>query len=227
MESQLICATQGWEDPLWLESYFPEECPEDWRFSFYSNDFRGLWVPATFWDSPDIAIDQFRDDGDKDFYFVFELCEDWPTDATRIIKTLSTIRPQVACLVLPVSESASAQDLETAVKPLAKHYAIAFSIPNTHPEQQEIIAVAAEMDCSIVWHAESGKPCDSGRFLPLVTSEQDLRQLRGIIETAGAWIAESSEQDAHRNAGLFYRPHKTAPSAAMKARELAELLDIA
>ena len=45
----------GWRHKHWLESFYPEDLPvngsEDWRLSYYSNEFNTVMVPCDYWKS--------------------------------------------------------------------------------------------------------------------------------------------------------------------------------
>lgn len=45
----LIIGTQGWESETWLDFFYPENMPEDWRLDFYSNFFECVLVEESVW----------------------------------------------------------------------------------------------------------------------------------------------------------------------------------
>lgn len=39
----------GWEFPAWVNAFYPEDLPADWRLAYYANEFRGILVPDACW----------------------------------------------------------------------------------------------------------------------------------------------------------------------------------
>jgi len=215
MDSTLICGTQGWQHASWNTDYFPEECPQDWYFAYYSNDFRGVWIPACFWDQPD--IDLFLEDGDENFYYVFELPRNWITRVDSIIAILAPITAQIACLVVTPADGVDQSKWVPDAIRLSSTYPLALDIPTDNAPGAQL---AKQHGWSIVWQAEAGGPATPGQFLPVVTQQDDLRQLRQLIEVTAEWAGTT------RQAGIFVKPIRQAPEIAGKIRELAELLGV-
>jgi len=71
----LVVGAYGWNQSGWLESFYPEDMPEDWRLDYYSQFFQAVLVPESEWQS--WANDDIGDLAealeDETFYFVFEV----------------------------------------------------------------------------------------------------------------------------------------------------------
>ncbi len=67
----------GWNQAGWLESFYPEDMPEDWRLDYYSQFFKAVLVPETEWQSwtNDDMDDLVEALEDETFYFVFDVVE--------------------------------------------------------------------------------------------------------------------------------------------------------
>ncbi|WP_455366270.1 hypothetical protein [Kaarinaea lacus] len=42
---EIYVGTRGWEFPEWSGEFYPDDLPEDWRFSYYSNELQAVLVP--------------------------------------------------------------------------------------------------------------------------------------------------------------------------------------
>ena len=78
-ESQpnLRVGARGWQFNQWQGAYYPEDLPDEWRFSYYSNEFNAVLVPAEYLNS--YSIDDWvdwADDTGEDFSFYVELTSD-------------------------------------------------------------------------------------------------------------------------------------------------------
>ena len=79
--ADLVVGARGWEHPQWLEAYYPDDLPEDWRLDYYSNEFGCVILPADLWMTTDEdVIEQWLEEAEEDFMFFLELPEQ-PADA--------------------------------------------------------------------------------------------------------------------------------------------------
>ncbi|MCK4707419.1 MAG: hypothetical protein KAU21_02295 [Gammaproteobacteria bacterium] len=65
----------GWRHPEWEKDvFYPDDLPEDWQLSYYSNEFDLLVVPASDWSAEGYGEDDWLDDVEDKFVFYI----DWP-----------------------------------------------------------------------------------------------------------------------------------------------------
>jgi len=48
-EYGLRLGAYGWHHEHWLNSFYPQDCPQDWSLGFYANEFTAVMVPADYW----------------------------------------------------------------------------------------------------------------------------------------------------------------------------------
>lgn len=95
--AELVVGTCGWEHAPWLESYYPEDLPEDWRLNYYANEFGCMVLPAKIWMLVDKeTIEQWLEDVDEDFMFFIEL----PARKEDVTASLSTFAGRCAGAIL-------------------------------------------------------------------------------------------------------------------------------
>lgn len=64
---------RGWWDLADADHYYPCDLPEDWRLSYFANDFRATLLPAATWTTTDpLTIAQWYDDLSSGFRVVAE-----------------------------------------------------------------------------------------------------------------------------------------------------------
>ena len=74
MVSELHIGARGWQHSQWLTRFYPDGMPDDWRFSFYSNEFRAVLLPQTELLAADADVVQdWQDDIGEEFTFFIEL----------------------------------------------------------------------------------------------------------------------------------------------------------
>lgn len=66
----------GWDYSDWLGAFYPDDLPDDWRLTFYANEFPGVLVPETDWleaDSAELAA--WAADVEEGFRFYLEITQ--------------------------------------------------------------------------------------------------------------------------------------------------------
>ncbi len=58
---RLLVGAYGWQQAAMIEQYYPVDLPEEWRLSFYANEFSAVLVPATLWLAVDVELDEWLD----------------------------------------------------------------------------------------------------------------------------------------------------------------------
>jgi hypothetical protein len=86
-QTELLIAAHGWSHAAWCGEYYPEDLPEDWRLSYYSNEFRGVVVPAEEWVMVDpVEVERWVEDTPEEFTFYIEVTDlltDWAQFADK------------------------------------------------------------------------------------------------------------------------------------------------
>ena len=96
----------GWRQEHWLKSFYPEDLPvetdEDWRLTYYSNEFNAVLVPADYWCSGQMNdCEEWLDSVHTDFQFFIE-CRPYMFDEVslqELTSQLKKLKPQLAALV--------------------------------------------------------------------------------------------------------------------------------
>ena len=64
----------GWDYDHWEGLFYPDDLPQDWRFSYYSNEFRTVLIPWDYLQSVEPnTVQQWFEDVDDDFEFYVEV----------------------------------------------------------------------------------------------------------------------------------------------------------
>ena len=76
MTEELMVGTIGWDHSEWVGGFYPDDLPDDWRFSYYSNDYRAVLATADHFRPENIAdITEWAEDCDDAFRFIVEIPE--------------------------------------------------------------------------------------------------------------------------------------------------------
>ena len=89
----LTVASRGWNHTEWVGVFYPDDLPEEWRLTYYANEFSAVLIPAGEWLAADAeSCADWADDVAESFRFYLELPEEM--DAGEILDRLK------ACCVL-------------------------------------------------------------------------------------------------------------------------------
>ena len=106
MKITINLGAYGWRHKHWLKSFYPEDLPvyrsEDWRLSYYSNEFNAVLVPYDYWQSGEITdCEGWLDDVNEDFQFFVECHENMLENISlsELSDSLKKLQPQLSALV--------------------------------------------------------------------------------------------------------------------------------
>jgi hypothetical protein len=183
---ELVIGARGWNFDHWQSSFYPEDLPEDWRFSYYSNEFHSILVP---WETlQGVNANQTQgwlDDVDEDFVFFVEVAlhlsweEVWP-----VIKPLL---PQLGGIYLRAVDDVRIRPVDEAVveRLLRKAKAAAPVIVDHKAMDTRINAIAARYEAGCYWQPDSDHltQCPAQIAIAEITMRQHHpKSLKKIIE---------------------------------------------
>jgi len=190
----------GWRHKHWLTSFYPDDLPEDWQLTFYSNEFNAVMVPSVYWSEHSIVntivdCEQWLDSVHDNFDFYVQ-CQAEMFDvlpAEEILDQLKILRPQLAALVFDGDERELHDDIKTQIIALAESLEV------------ELIGINLDAGGSAVWREIDDSPLQPGlqpsaqqRCSKLACIENeltDMRMVRIMFERfASQFISRDTEQ---------------------------------
>jgi len=229
MPEPILIGTRGWDRPDdsrdgggraasgtaagWTGGFYPEALPDDWRLGYYVNHLRAVLVPAeTAARADEATVRAWAEDAYEEFRFVVEV----PATLADISRLIDPIRPQVAGLLLRVTDTVETGWLASRLQELAALSPVCVDLPAA-ARTPAMLDGLARHDAGLCWHADTeDAPRPGGRFMVALTSASAPKDLRRVLEALHAWQGEEGI------AGLFF----DNPEAAKQARLLAEIMII-
>ncbi|MFV1993620.1 MAG: DUF72 domain-containing protein [Acidiferrobacterales bacterium] len=224
----LLIGTRDWQNTVWSRKFYPDNLPDDWRFCFYSNQFRSVLIPGTVWESVTTEdISAWVEDSDDEFKVVCEL----PARFSEIItipelqdrwNSFQEITAPLANQMAVYLWSPSAKQLQQAdflsgaLDILSQAKPVSLLLTGKQTENLQVPGTRA----SICWSvANSEKPEPHGDFLVALCQENDLKRVRVVIEKLGEWMGED------RQAVLIFEGDN-ALVQSQQARMIAEMMAV-
>lgn len=105
----------GWEHERWVSTYYPEDLPSDWLFSYYSKQFRTVWLTATeLVNKTTEDLQGLIDDCDQGFEFLLEIPEpgesqDSQESLQRWVEASNILKEYILAYVIRVSADVTAE----------------------------------------------------------------------------------------------------------------------
>lgn len=227
MSKSIYVGTRGWEDTAWAARFYPEELPDDWRFCYYSNRLRAVFVPGTALASvAATTVAQWMEDSDPEFAMVVEVPADLArpsADASALdafIARMAALEGQLAgWLLAPPAGPVAARWLGDTLDRLNAVAPVCLDLAG-RADDPAIERVRIAHRAGRCWRpAQEPAPAPDGELLVCFAAEGTPRGQRRLLEDINRWQAQQ------RAAGLFFEgPDATAQ--AEQARVLAELMGI-
>lgn len=183
MVSELIIGARGWQYSQWITRFYPDDMPDDWRFSYYSNEFNSVLLPqAELLAAEEDAVKDWYDDIGEDFVFFVELDElqYWQDCLAR----LTPLRSLIGGFVLHASMW-SADDLAQCVVGI-KEWAPVCVDERMVASDESVLQIVQQHQLGCCWNAQHDAPAWREGVLSVALLEggfdYEPRQLREILE---------------------------------------------
>ena len=171
-------AARGWQHPAWADSFYPEDLPLDWRFSYYSNEFKSVVLPSQDLMHADLEeVSQWLEDCDEDFRFLVELDNtvDFSQRSLHAEK-LKMLEPQIGALIYrqPVVDQLGQQGVLRLLTTVPCHFLFMADADSGggHEDTRLVQLIDDEQD----------NPLVSGQLLYVTRKVNHPRQLRTLLE---------------------------------------------
>lgn len=189
---ELFVAARSWAHPSWLGSYYPDDLPDDWQLSFYSNEFRAIVIPASEWIGTDpVEIERWIDDTHEEFIFFLEV-EDPLTDWHDVNERTSCLGNQLGGFLLrPREADADLSILAASLASATRLAPVSLILPGQLELSQAGKDLLNEYKVECCWTVGEGEPdwtssqIDSVLAVARVIGNKTFtaREWREIIET--------------------------------------------
>lgn len=217
---QCIASTVGFDDSAWAASYYPDNCPADWRIAYFSNDFRGVYLPFDTWYEQPGFVHMLA----QELEAGFELTIGWPSlvqdrSVKAILDQLSPLQGAIRSVVIDAAAVGGEVCFRWAEE-IGQHYTVVFDHMTA-----EIATLAEQKNgarhCGVWRPALSDEPAMSGSLLIVILPCQSLRDIKQILSQLSAAARRGVR------IRLFFEPAAQSAARAMETRTLIELMGLA
>ncbi len=210
MKKNINPGAYGWHHKYWLKSFYPEDLPvnssEDWRLSYYSNEFNTVMVPFDYWQSGEtVGCEGWLDDVGENFQFYVECHENMLANISlsELTDSLKKLQPQLYGLVFLQANRSAKEKFTSVIDALGVEVFESVPVFNSTGEQVRL----------------SDNPFSSS----LVIVENDLSDLRAARTVVENIIAQWS--DAHsRELTIIFNYSKLKAENLSKFRSVLEIM---
>ena len=71
-DSSVRVGALGWQHAHWQDSFYPVDLPEDWRLSFYANEYSVVLLAESDWNSAEVDFADWIEDVPPGFQFYLQ-----------------------------------------------------------------------------------------------------------------------------------------------------------
>jgi len=157
-----MIGSKGWCFEHWVGGFYPEDMPQDWWFSYYSNEFQTVLLPSEYIMRYELSDWQsWMDDVSQDFTFYVELKgdSDWP----RAQHYLRVLEGQLGGLILSIEAPVTASQVEVLVKNAASYAPVSIDYQPLGVIDQDIDHLLGRLQINGCWR-EGMAPGGQWRF---------------------------------------------------------------
>lgn len=221
-----MVGTIGWDHDNWAGNFYPDDLPDDWRFAYYSNDYRAVLVPADHFEAAGKeAVSEWLEDCDEAFGFVVEIPQFCLDNASAdslqaFLDDISPLHSRTRGFLLSLGEITSqvVARLQPRLELLQEFGPVCIDFEGASETSGKLMQLMADYSVGLCWRPDASKaPKDGGALMLALSDEEDPRHQRKIIEALEQWM-----QRGDGLAGLFLK----SPAAASQARIVAEMLGV-
>jgi hypothetical protein len=184
---ELLLGARGWNYANWQESFYPDGLPEDWRFSYYSNEFSSVLVPWEYLHEASRGQTlEWLDSTDSDFVFFAELALHLTWEESRSV--IEPLSPQLGgvCLREVYPQRTASLDMSAVESLVSNASELAPLIMDADVLDARLQTVVSEYNPGCYWRPdETGvTPCAASVALAETTlsTKHQPRVLKKIIE---------------------------------------------
>ena len=152
----ILLLSRGWNHDGWANEFYPDDLPQDWRLSYYANEFQAVLVSESDWLNGD-DYEEWLEDVHEEFRFYIELTTDPGDKSGRLQQIVDRLGSRFAGLIVDVGGnqlvSLSTEDLQqlSAIVPAGSD----MNMPNNGAwADNEETQVADEMVKAFVFKAK-------------------------------------------------------------------------
>lgn len=187
MKKNIKLGAYGWCHSHWSNTFYPEDLPvsepEDWRLSYFSNEFNAVLAPVDYWKKTQVVdCEAWLDAVHEGFEFFVECHVDMLDSISmpELADQLKALQPQLSALVFLdekqlMSESIRSQFCSLADSLMIDTFGLDAGSASAHTN---------------VWRVDRPDPSN------LAFIENDLTDLRLVKTMVESFVAQSENQPA-------------------------------
>jgi len=218
----------GWRQQHWLNTFYPEDLPadehEDWRLTYYSNDFSAVLVPSDYWQTnKKIDCEGWLENVHDSFQFFVE-CHVSMFDhlsLSELTGNLKKLQPQLSALVF-IDDN---QQISGSVK--SQLYSLVDSLGVDVFGLDTLIGAHTDLRTENIWRPDVQQENQrSSSFAYIENDLSDLRLVRKITEEFAAQLENIEQQPEKHNgqATIIVDHPQLQASDLSKFRSLLEIM---
>jgi len=158
-QHEIIVSARGWSHSSWHGTFYPDDLPEDWRLSYYSNEFSAVVVPAAEWVGLDtVEIERWTEDVSEEFLFYLEI-EDSLTDWEQTAEIIKSLGSQLGGFLLrPMEVGADLAIISSNIAAASQLAPVSVLLPDGVEPNAAGKKLLKQYGVQCSWNVGEGKP---------------------------------------------------------------------
>ncbi len=216
----------GWEHDQWINSYYPEDLPSDWLFSYFSKQFRTVWVTAAELTNKTTGeLQEYVDDCDQGFEFLLEMPEPSevqksPESLQQWVKATHLLKDHVFAYVAGITADTTVEYINTVLSCLNGKELVDLFLLKEVNNPQNIDELLALKNVYEVAMGDTLENTDNAQVLLL--DYHSANDMRALGKTLNAFVNQNS---LHNKLYCYFKGKPPSYSLMQSAQTIVSLLD--
>ncbi|HEY5603016.1 MAG TPA: DUF72 domain-containing protein [Gammaproteobacteria bacterium] len=218
---EFLAGARGWQYPEWVGEFYPEDLPEDWRFSYYCNEFQAVLIPFDYlqrYETQEWA--EWLDDAPDNFAFYVELAQS--ASWNKVGAFLEALGEQLKGIVIVIETLPEHEALGALIKHAKRRAPVSIKHSGDKVSDREIQSLLSQHEVNECWNGHDDVPVWGYGGAAVILRDSRAQHtpeiLRQIIENGLAY-AGNNERIA-----CFFNGNSPKIGDVRTARMIAELL---
>lgn len=154
---EIRVGARGWNFEQWIGEFYPDDLPEDWRFSYYSNEFQTVLIPSDY--LTQFSLEDWQEsieDTGKDFWFYVELSESDTWE--KIEPYLTILLDKLKGVVVTVEKLESLDGLASLINKVKLVSPVSLRRAGTAVSDQDMATLQSCYELNECWNGNSDSP---------------------------------------------------------------------
>ena len=218
---EIRAGARGWQFEQWAGEFYPDDLPEDWRFSFYSNDYQVVLVPYEY--LTQFSLEEWSEwieDTSKDFWFYLEISESASWD--ELAPLFKVFADKLKGIIVVIEHLTAIDSLASLINKAKRVSPVSIRREGNEVSDKDMATLQSCYEVNECWNGQDDAPMWSYEGVAILlrenTEDNSPQVMRQLVEKGMEYAGRS------KSMALFFVGSTPKIADMQNARTVIELL---